>query len=290
MLAIPTGVQLKVLNNSQQRIYKTQRRCLSKTLFPQTLKNGECMQREWLHYSPSTGNVYCFICHLFQEGTRSSAFIDSGFSDWKHANTRVEEHEVSCSHQNVVLTWIAHTQINGIDVALNELFGPPNNGNYLTYLNYLSYLSSTICEKFVVLMGQRVPAEIILQVQKAKYFSIVVDSTPDVSHTDQLTFVICYVSQEGQIYERFPKSTPHGFFCVIQSLFNFCSASPRNWKLIKDGLDPNENKRVETSLKRRRALIEEEMEGMGGMEEDLPDEELLENDLEEPQPSTSNGR
>ncbi|MGH0135924.1 UNVERIFIED_CONTAM: hypothetical protein FKN15_061919 [Acipenser sinensis] len=47
------------------------------------------------------------------------------------------------------------------------------------------------------------------------------------------------------------------------------------------------------SLKRRRALTEEEIEGMDAMQEDLLDEELLqedeeeESDLEEPQPSTS---
>uniref|UniRef100_A0A0E9WJL0 DUF4371 domain-containing protein n=1 Tax=Anguilla anguilla TaxID=7936 RepID=A0A0E9WJL0_ANGAN len=52
-------------------------------------------------------------------------------------------------------------------------------------------------------MGQRVQAEIILMVQKAKYLSLVVDSTPDLTHIDQLTFVIRYVSQEGQVFERF---------------------------------------------------------------------------------------
>ena len=52
-------------------------------------------------------------------------------------------------------------------------------------------------------MGQRVQAEIILQLQKAKYFSLIVDSTPDLSHIDQLTFVVRYVSQEGKVFERF---------------------------------------------------------------------------------------
>ena len=31
-------------------------------------------------------------------------------------------------------------------------------------------------------------------VKKARYFSFSVDSTPDVSHTDQLTLIIKYVS------------------------------------------------------------------------------------------------
>ena len=37
-----------------------------------------------------------------------------------------------------------------------------------------------------------------------KYFSISVDSTPDVSHTDQLTIIVCYVLDSGPI-ERFLK-------------------------------------------------------------------------------------
>ncbi|XP_072225704.1 chromobox protein homolog 1-like [Leuresthes tenuis] len=42
----------------------------------------------------------------------------------------------------------------------------------------------------------------------AKYFSITVDSTPDVAHVDQLTFVLRYVSPEGHSRERFLKFLP----------------------------------------------------------------------------------
>jgi hypothetical protein len=36
-------------------------------------------------------------------------------------------------------------------------------------------------------------AAIVTEIQKAKYFSISVDSTPDVTHIDQLTFILRYV-------------------------------------------------------------------------------------------------
>lgn len=71
-----------------------------------------------------------------------------------------------------------------------------------------SYLSNTICKEFIELIRQRVQAEIILQVQSAKYFSIIVDSTPDLAHVDQLTFVVCYVSTEGEVFEHFLKFLP----------------------------------------------------------------------------------
>jgi len=36
-----------------------------------------------------------------------------------------------------------------------------------------------------------------------KYYSIVVDSTPDIAHIDQLCFVIRYVLDDGSPVERF---------------------------------------------------------------------------------------
>lgn len=70
------------------------------------------------------------------------------------------------------------------------------------HLGRASYLSSTICDEFISILGQEVKNTIAADVIKAKYYSISVDSTPDVSHTDQLAFCIRYVS-DGQIHERF---------------------------------------------------------------------------------------
>jgi hypothetical protein len=40
------------------------------------------------------------------------------------------------------------------------------------------------------------------KVKKAKWFSIIVDSTPDVSHVDQLTVVLRYVKADAETMER----------------------------------------------------------------------------------------
>lgn len=71
-----------------------------------------------------------------------------------------------------------------------------------------SYLSSTTCLEFIELMGEQVLAEIISQIKVAKYFSISVDSTPDVTHTDQLTFIMRHVTPDGCITVRFIKFLP----------------------------------------------------------------------------------
>lgn len=106
----------------------------------------------------------------------------------------------------------------------NETPKSPSNGNYLGILELLSefdpflakhieargyrgrgyqhYLSSTICDELILLMGDRVLASILSDLRRAKYYSISVDSTPDLSHTDQLTFVTRFVGDDGPV-ERF---------------------------------------------------------------------------------------
>ena len=109
----------------------------------------------------------------------------------------------------------------------NEVFGSSQNGNFLGLLELLaqfdnfladhirrfgnsgkgvpSYLSSTICNEFVQLMAKEVTTKIANEVKKVGFCSITVNSTPDVTHVDQLTFIIRYVQDDGTIVERFLK-------------------------------------------------------------------------------------
>ncbi|KAL4092295.1 hypothetical protein QTP88_026820 [Uroleucon formosanum] len=66
-----------------------------------------------------------------------------------------------------------------------------------------SYLSFSVYEKFIEMMGEKVKNTIINEIKNAKYFSIVVDSTPDISHTDQLACIFRYVKTNGEPVERF---------------------------------------------------------------------------------------
>lgn len=106
-----------------------------------------------------------------------------------------------------------------------EKFGRNDNGNYLGLLeliaqfdpflnNHLqkygnpkrgnvSYLSSSICDEFIGVLSKHVRDFISSEARSAKYFSISVDSTPDVSHLDQLTFILRYVICDGSPIERF---------------------------------------------------------------------------------------
>ena len=51
-------------------------------------------------------------------------------------------------------------------------------------------------------MGQQLFSKIMSEVRSSKFFSVSVDSTPDISHCDQLTCIILYVLPTGPV-ERF---------------------------------------------------------------------------------------
>lgn len=72
----------------------------------------------------------------------------------------------------------------------------------------VNYLSHNICDIFVGLIGDQIRAEIIQEIKSATYYSITVNFTPDVSHVDQLSFVIRYISSCGNIKERFVEFIP----------------------------------------------------------------------------------
>jgi len=94
----------------------------------------------------------------------------------------------------------------------NELLGSPHNGNCLGLIELLAqfepflknhmnqygnagrevprYLSSTIVEELIQILAEKVPGTILSELAQAKYFSVSVDSTLDLSHVDQLTVIV----------------------------------------------------------------------------------------------------
>lgn len=110
-------------------------------------------------------------------------------------------------------------------------WGQKKNGNFLGYIELInkfdplmaehlarcgnkgrgvhSYLSSTNINEFILQLSHQVNNKIKEEAQHAKYCFIVVDISPDVSHTHHLTFLICYV---------LPDSTPVGCFIFLPNI------------------------------------------------------------------------
>ena len=54
----------------------------------------------------------------------------------------------------------------------------------------------------MLILAEQVKSTLIKEIKNAKYFSISVDSTPDISHVDQLTIIVRYL-KDDIIVERF---------------------------------------------------------------------------------------
>ena len=84
---------------------------------------------------------------------------------------------------------------------------------YVPYINYwmnsifarpyqVSYLSSRSQNEFIQLFGSEVRSIIVNEVKKAEIYSLAADTTPDISHKDQISLIIRYVDETFKVYER----------------------------------------------------------------------------------------
>lgn len=232
-------------------------------MFKRTLANGEIGDRKWLMYSIKQGSIYCFMCKLFSSNF-NSLFVSTGFNKWKKFD-KISQHENSIDHRTAFTKWLLRSKSNHSnsinkemleqiistetkywnEVVIrvisvikfltsrglsfrgdNEIFGVPNNGNFLGILELISefdpflkshierhgnkgkghpsYLSKTICNEIIILLQNNVLNYILTEIKEAKYFSIIIDSTPDLAKVDQMAIVIRYCTLTS-VYERLLK-------------------------------------------------------------------------------------
>ncbi|XP_050540304.1 zinc finger MYM-type protein 1-like [Daktulosphaira vitifoliae] len=222
---------------NSKRIYSDKTRYLTKIMFNRRLINGETIVRSWLVYSPSLGVVFCGPCRIFQTSLETQ-LVTEGFNDWKNATVRFSYHENSKEHRDAIMNLkhrgnvlgrIDNSLIKQLDTEIeywrnvlkrvvetikslasrglpfrghDSCFGSVHNGNYLMSLELIakfdpfladhivrfgskgsgstSYLSHVICDEFIF-----------------------IDSTPDISHVDKLSFMVRYVLATGLPVERF---------------------------------------------------------------------------------------
>ena len=97
--------------SNSERCYPDQNRKFSRNLLFRKHISGEQIKREWLLYSPSIGLIFCFACKLFDDV--KSQFSNEGFCDWKHASSRITQHENSSGHRNSMFVLISRRKLSG---------------------------------------------------------------------------------------------------------------------------------------------------------------------------------
>ncbi|XP_065668119.1 uncharacterized protein LOC136088349 [Hydra vulgaris] len=204
------------------------------------MNNGEKCDRKWLMFSESTGCVFCYVCKLFltdydnvfvksgfynwkkakqtifgHENSKEHIQFMIKCIEFIKQNTHVDEYMNSSDYSFFSRRGLAFR-------GHNEVIESSNNGNYLGMLELLTqfdpvlkqhldtfankgkgninYLSKTICEELIDIMSQKVLTHIITEIKKAKYWGIIVDSTPDISHVDQFSVIFRYYLN-GHVYD-----------------------------------------------------------------------------------------
>lgn len=78
-------------------------------------------------------------------------------------------------------------------------------------------------EQFIKIMAEQVLSTIVDELKSSTYYSISIDSTPDISNIDQLSFVIRYVNSIGEPVERFLgfiENTGHKAEPIAEAIFS----------------------------------------------------------------------
>ncbi|KAJ8868379.1 hypothetical protein PR048_029895 [Dryococelus australis] len=198
-------------------------------------KTGKEMARSYIHYSVTNDRLCCFCCWLFSKTSDPNldpAFSRVGVCNWRKIHVKVVKHEKSFLHRNALISWrmvCSNTLIDGdllqqheqevtnwknilrriIDVILFlsaqslafrgsvEQLGHSRRGNFLALVSLLANILAT---EFRIIQQA-----IIAAVKVAQYYSVMVDTTTDTSHTDQLSFIIQYdkIDEQVQVTESF---------------------------------------------------------------------------------------
>ena len=128
----------------------------------------------------------------------------------------------------------------------NQLIGDSRNGNFLGILELIShynpileehlnkvktsqnskcrlqvhYLSPESQNEFIKCCADKVTECILKERETAKYYSIIVDATPDSSHIEQTVFVLHYVHLNAESDN----------YLVLQRFLEFVDCKKKNWR------------------------------------------------------------
>ncbi|XP_066396219.1 uncharacterized protein [Miscanthus floridulus] len=168
----------------------------------------------YTHYSRKMSNG-----ELFGSSNRKSSLGHDGFRDWSHVSERLKEHEVSVDHMTTMNSWnelrVRLSKHETIDkelqhqitkekerirlvllriVAIVKFLGKRSlafrgsseqlyndvNGNFLACCEMVAEFD---LNELIALMASRITSSNIKIVKEAKYFSVILDCTPDVDDT-----------------------------------------------------------------------------------------------------------
>ncbi|KAF8093548.1 hypothetical protein N665_0383s0173 [Sinapis alba] len=251
-------------------------RHFSYNYYMRKLSNRETSDRNWLVYSKHVDKVYCFCCKLFKSKSCSNMFANDGFKDWKHLTERLKDHERSIEHMTNMKTWnelkVRFEKNLTIDKELQKEIAKEKERwkqvliRIIDIVKFLSkrriqnheiyhhYLGHNIQNEFISLLAHNVQYSIVAIIKEAKYFSVILDCTPDVSHQEQMTLIIrCQSYDDGSNMKGKHQGVQRrlldinskalympcachtiSFFGIVQRIYTLFSGSTKRWNILLD--------------------------------------------------------
>lgn len=178
----------KAHSESMKKCHDLQKRLLPQTAIDQTYQN--LMQLEIEHWKAVIHRVIAIICHLAEQNQALRGTSNVPFDD-RNGN------------------FLSLVELMGqFKSVLNEHLKRIKNKEMKVH-----YLIPTIQNEIINLVGEKIIEEIMRRVKLAKYYSVIMDCTPDLSHKERLSLVLrivnCETSVGAAISEHFV-----GFFDV----------------------------------------------------------------------------
>lgn len=217
--------------------------------------------------SPSGYSDWSNAHRVIKDHERGKKHIEA-FKSWHlFANRMISQHTVDFHNEKILNIEQAHwrnvlkriiliikylAQQNLAFRGTSSTLYTPNNGNFLQLVQMIAefdlimaehlhrfikkdnkhhYLSNMIQNELLSAMSKLISDSIISSINSSKYFAIIVDSTPDISHQEQLTIVMRFVSYKNNQFKvsehflGFIKENNKTGSAIASAILNFLSTN-----------------------------------------------------------------
>ncbi|XP_047139494.1 zinc finger MYM-type protein 1-like [Hydra vulgaris] len=164
-----------------------------------SMKNGKYVARDWLVWSKVKQSIFCFPCRLFSKlptASRSRLTTISGYCfqrKWKNYMTKFQSIKTAATINIDILNGAIGKKLSEQSDEVAEIEEKTTS----------NYLSPEIQNEFIECCAKKVLDVILSEQEAAKYYSILVDITPDSAYMEQTVFILRYVylNEENNFYE-----------------------------------------------------------------------------------------
>ncbi|KAL4626040.1 hypothetical protein ACB092_05G066900 [Castanea dentata] len=165
---------------------------------------------DMLNYIPS--NIYDPNLLVERGPIRDNDIIfPRGTRDWKNISSKIRKHETTREHITNMNTWLdlemrlerslekgfIKNYCYKFDLVMQEHIRRIQNSGI-----HKHYLGHKIQNELIQLLANEIKCKIIKKIKEAKYFSIILDCTPDASHQEQMSLILRCVDISTSLFDE----------------------------------------------------------------------------------------